>query len=176
MKILFFIVLLYIFRRYLAFIVLCVPLRIVNQRSRVAFLAEKKDNSLNACCEKLPTPMNLALQKNENEHASGFSLARVLKKKIFCIIYGYSKYLIYTIKYFPSHVVRNWVYKYIFLVDCHPNSTIYFGCEIRAGYSLQSAEAVLSVIIAFWMHGKAFISVKMLTLVQRYTFGQRAMI
>lgn len=136
MKFLFFIVLLYIFRRYLVFIVLCVPLRIVNQRSRVAFLAEKKDNSLNACCEKLPTPMNLALQKNENEHASGFSLARVLKKKIFCIIYGYSKYLIHTIKYFPSHVVRNWVYKYIFLVDCHPNSTIYFGCEIRAGYSL----------------------------------------
>lgn len=81
MKFLFFIVLLYIFRRYLVFIVLCVPLRIVNQRSRVAFLAEKKDNSLNACCEKLPTPMNLALQKNENEHASGFSLARVLKKK-----------------------------------------------------------------------------------------------
>ena len=55
MKFLFFIVLLYIFRRYLVFIVLCVPLRIVNQRSRVAFLAEKKDNSLNACCEKLPT-------------------------------------------------------------------------------------------------------------------------
>lgn len=23
-----------------------------------------------------------------------------------------------------------------FLVDCHPNSTIYLGCEIRIGYSL----------------------------------------
>lgn len=125
----------YIFRRYLAFVVLCVPLRIVNQRSRVAFLAEKGNNSLNICCEKLPH-MYFASQKNENEHTSGFYLERVLKKKIFCIIYGYSRYLIHTIKYFPSHIVRNWVYKYIFLVDRHPNSTIYFGCEIRAGFSL----------------------------------------
>lgn len=44
--------------------------------------------------------------------------------------------MILTIKYFPSHVVRNWVYKYIFLVDRYPNSSIYLGCEIRAGYSL----------------------------------------
>lgn len=124
----------YIFRRYLAFIVLCVPLRIVNQRSRVAFLAENGNNNC-VCCEKSP-PYESCFAKNENEHTSGCYLAGVLKKKIFCIIYGYSKYLIHTIKYFPSHVVRNWVYKYIFLINRHPNSTIYFGCEIRAGYSL----------------------------------------
>lgn len=127
----------YIFRRCLVFIVLCVPLRIVNQRSRVAFLAEKENNSLNMCCEKLPPPsINITSRKNENEYSFIVYLARVLKKKIFCTIYGYSKYLVHTIKYFPSHAVRNWVYKYIFLVDRHPNSTIYFGCEIRAGYSL----------------------------------------
>ena len=85
---------------------------------------------------KTCSPMNLTLQKNENEHASEPFLVRVIKTKFFCIIYGYSKYLVHTIKFFPSHIVRNWVYEYIFLVDRHPDSTIYFGCEIRAGYSL----------------------------------------
>ena len=37
---------------------------------------------------------------------------------------------------FPSHAVRNWVYRNIYLVDKHKTSVIYFGCEIRSGVNL----------------------------------------
>lgn len=129
MKVLFFIVLCYIFSHYLAFIVLCIPLRILNQRSRLAFLADRKEGVFSGTA-------NLVSLENVSGKGLVKSFAKIVKTKVFCLIYSYSRYLVHTIKYFPSHTVRNIVYKHVFLVDRHPDSVIYFGCEIRAGYCL----------------------------------------
>lgn len=59
-----------------------------------------------------------------------------IKNQIFIFFIGYERYLIHRIKMFPSHAVRNWVYRNIYLVDKHKTSVIYFGCEIRSGVNL----------------------------------------
>lgn len=123
MTIIFILLVLYVFRDYIAFIFLAFPLRVFNSRMRIQ---ETKIISKEALGEvndqSLLHPYQTFVQK--------------IKKQIFIFFIGYERYLIHRIKMFPSHAVRNWVYRNIYLVDKHKTSVIYFGCEIRSGVNL----------------------------------------
>lgn len=121
MTIIFILSVLYIFRDYIAFIFLAFPLRVFNFRMRILRKHEiLKDGGANK--------QNLEMPK--------LSFCQKIKNQIFIFFIGYERYLIHRIKMFPSHTVRNWVYRNVYLVDKHKTSVIYFGCEIRSGVNL----------------------------------------
>ena len=64
------------------------------------------------------------------------SVTQKIKDFLFFVISGYSKFLMVRIGYFPSHDVRNMVYKYLYLVDKDFTATIYYGAIIRGGGNL----------------------------------------
>lgn len=51
-------------------------------------------------------------------------------------LYGYMRYMLFQIGWIPSHHIRNFIYRHIFLVDMAPKSIIYWGAEIRGSYNL----------------------------------------
>lgn len=121
MTIIFILLVLYVFRDYIAFIFLAFPLRVFNSRMRIQGKQE------------------IQIGGGTNEQSvemPNLSFGQKIKKQIFIFFIGYERYLIHRIKMFPSHAVRNWVYRNIYLVDKHKTSVIYFGCEIRSGVNL----------------------------------------
>lgn len=121
MTIIFILLVLYVFRDYIAFIFLAFPLRVFNSRMRIQGKQEiQKDGGANELCLEMPK----------------LSFSQKIKNQIFIFFIGYERYLIHRIKMFPSHAVRNWVYRNVYLVDKHKTSVIYFGCEIRSGVNL----------------------------------------
>lgn len=114
---------LYVFRDYIAFIFFALPLRLFNSRMRIQETKSIQKESLGGV--------------NEQNHVSpNISFGQKIKNQIFIFFIGYERYLVHRIKMFPSHAVRNWVYRNIYLVDKHKTSVIYFGCEIRSGVNL----------------------------------------
>lgn len=121
MTIIFILLVLYVFRDYIAFIFLAFPLRVFNSRMRIQGKQE------------------IQIGGGTNEQSvemPNLSFGQKIKNQIFIFFIGYERYLIHRIKMFPSHAVRNWVYRNIYLVDKHKTSVIYFGCEIRCGVNL----------------------------------------
>lgn len=114
---------LYVFRDYIAFIFLALPLRLFNSRMRIQETKNILQESLGGVNE-------------QNHESPNISFGKKIKNQIFIFFIGYERYLIHRIKLFPSHAVRNWVYRNIYLVDKHKTSVIYFGCEIRSGVNL----------------------------------------
>lgn len=114
---------LYVFRDYIAFIFLAFPLRLFNSRMRIQETKSIQKESSGGVNE-------LSLV------SSNTSFGKKIKNQIFIFFIGYERYLIHRIKMFPSHAVRNWVYRNIYLVDKDKTSVIYFGCEIRSGVNL----------------------------------------
>lgn len=53
---------------------------------------------------------------------------------------GYYRWMIKTTGNIPSHHIRNFFYKYVFLVSMGKNSIIYHGCEIRGSWLLSLDE------------------------------------
>ena len=121
MTIIFILLVLYVLRDYIAFIFLAFPLRVFNSRMRIQGKQEVQiGGGTNEQSVEMPN----------------LSFGQKIKKQIFIFFIGYERYLIHRIKMFPSHAVRNWVYRNIYLVDKHKTSVIYFGCEIRSGVNL----------------------------------------
>lgn len=118
MYIIFILLFLYVFRDYIAFAIFAFPLRVFNPRMRLPI----------ASCNVMKNSVEKPTKQSEQ---SGLFL-----KKIFIFFIAYERYLIHRIKMFPSHTVRNWIYRNIYLVDKHKTSVIYFGCEIRSGVNL----------------------------------------
>lgn len=123
MSIIFTFLALYVFRDYIAFIFLALPLRLYNSQMRIQETKNIQKGSWGGV--------------NEQNHVSpNISFGKKIKNQIFIFFIGYERYLIHRIKMFPSHAVRNWIYRNIYLVDKHKTSVIYFGCEIRSGVNL----------------------------------------
>lgn len=53
---------------------------------------------------------------------------------------GYIRYSIFKIGLIPSHAIRNFLYKNIYLVKMAKNSILYYGSEIRTPYNLTIGE------------------------------------
>lgn len=56
---------------------------------------------------------------------------------------GYIRYMQFQVSYIPSHHIRDWIYKNIYLVKMAPNSIIYFGAEIRGSYNLKIGKGAI---------------------------------
>lgn len=53
---------------------------------------------------------------------------------------GYTRYMQFQVAFIPSHRIRNFLYREVYLVKMEKNSIIYFGTEIRGGYMLAIGE------------------------------------
>lgn len=116
-----------VLRRYIAFILLCIPLRLLNKKNKRKFIVEIKKNQ------------NPDKQQHVNKQNKKGFIQRI-KDFIFFVVSGYGKFLIKNIGYFPSHFVRNTIYKHIYFVDKAKSSTIYYGVIIRGGHNLRIDE------------------------------------
>lgn len=109
--------------KLLIFIILCIPLRILNKKKEK--ISEKPSSK-----GTIPqTVLNVQKPKKKG-------CIQTFKDCLFFIISGYGKYLMKNIGYFPSHFIRNTIYRYIYLVDKDKTSTIYYGAIIRGGQNL----------------------------------------
>ena len=72
---------------------------------------------------------------NENGLKSGH--VQYIKTKIRMFIDGYIRYITFQIGLIPSHLIRNFIYRHILLIDLAPSAIIYFGAEIRGSYNLK---------------------------------------
>ena len=61
---------------------------------------------------------------------------RIDKRGLINIVDGYFRWMIKIISDIPSHHIRDFFYKYIFLVKMEKNSVLYYGSEIRAPWML----------------------------------------
>lgn len=53
------------------------------------------------------------------------------------LINGYLRYFIFKVGYIPSHLIRNFIYRKVLLVNMAEYAIIYYGSEIRAPYNLK---------------------------------------
>lgn len=66
-----------------------------------------------------------------------------IKKIIAKLIIGYHRWMMIETGNIPSHLLRNFIYRNIYLVNLAHNATIYYGAEIRAGINLNIGEGSL---------------------------------
>lgn len=92
----------------------------------------------------------LHYQKNKNnvkgdisEKPSSQYSSSMLKRRILNFADGFYRYCIYIGGNIPSHHIRNFFYKYVFLVRMKRNVVIYYGAEIRAPYLLTIGEGTV---------------------------------
>ena len=110
------------FWKFFLFILLAIPLRIFNLKQRVT----------SPLCDDSKDHMSKVItQKKKKKHF------QKIRDFLFSIIWGYERLLMVQIGYFPSHRIRNFVYRRIFLVDIGENTIIYYGAFIRLGSSLK---------------------------------------
>lgn len=125
MKIVLFLLSLIILWQFILFILLAIPLRYINLRKK-----KNNNRSINNTNVNDKVEVNI----NYKQHKSFFQL---IKDQIFFLVSGYERVLMYKIGYFPSHRVRNFVYKKIFLIEKEDTSIIYYGAYIRGGHNLK---------------------------------------
>lgn len=59
-----------------------------------------------------------------------------IKRTLSKYLQGYIRYMQYKVSYIPSHHIRKYIYRKIYLVRIEENSVIYYGTEIRGSYFL----------------------------------------
>lgn len=108
--------------KWIVFITSLLPIRFLNKRLQ----------------KKYRLKMNLV-----NNHESGGLLKESntfknnVRIKLLRYINGYLRYATFNVGMIPSHTIRNFLYRDIFLVGMREDAIIYFGAEIRAPYNLQ---------------------------------------
>lgn len=118
-----FILIIILLRRVIGLLLSLVPLRLFNQRARGykindAYLDNKNDK--------------IVTSERPN--------TRTLKTIVLNYIYGFNRYWDFECGRIPSHRIRKFMYRTIWLVKLGPKVVIYWGAEIRAGYNLTIGE------------------------------------
>ena len=116
-------VLIIVFWKISLFIILSIPLRIFNLKMKKRRITE---NSIGVDEKE---------KRFDNKKYQNICV-QYIKKQLFLYITGYDRFLMYQIGYFPSHYIRNIIYKYIFLINKSKGSIIYYGAYIRGGANL----------------------------------------
>jgi len=65
---------------------------------------------------------------------------RTFKTVLLNYLYGFNRYWDFECGRIPSHRIRNFMYRTIWLIELAPKAVIYWGAEIRAGYNLTIGE------------------------------------
>ena len=91
--------------------------------------------------------VHIAKKKKSNRQVEGMDLneARIGENRSAVsfmkrCIYGYIRYANFQVGLIPSHHIRNFLYRYIWLVDIKENAVIYWGAEMRASEQLHIGE------------------------------------
>lgn len=119
------IVIFLIYWKWIAFIALSPMVRMVSKRER------QRDSR------------EVALSKqNTAGVSSGFlgHLLTIVKTELARKIRGYHRWMMIETGYIPSHHIRNFIYRHIYLADIASDAAIYYGGEIRAGINLHIGE------------------------------------
>ncbi|MDE5871796.1 MAG: acyltransferase [Muribaculaceae bacterium] len=112
-----------VYWRWLVFIILSPLVRTVSKRE---VQRDSKEVSLSKQASGDTTPSRRLGQK--------IKLAAARK------IRGYHRWMMIETGGIPSHHIRNFIYRNIYLIDIAHNATVYYGAEIRAGINLHIGE------------------------------------
>ena len=113
-----------VFWKITLFMLFAIPLRIFNLKMRNERMIRGNGN--------IEKGDKIDIKKKHDQSV----FVKFVKKQLFFTITGYARLLMYQVGYFPSHSIRNFIYKYIFLVDKSKESIIYYGAYIRGGENL----------------------------------------
>lgn len=61
----------------------------------------------------------------------------LLKREIINYVDGWYRFCLYYVGSIPSHHIRNFFYKYVFLIKMHHTSVIYYGAEFRSPFLIE---------------------------------------
>lgn len=119
------VILVVIFGKWVAFILLSPLIIKYNRRKQRQAYNTAKDDVLYKSC-----PI-----KSDLVHDETISQSRV-KSLIRRYLEGFIRYMQFKISYIPSHHIRDNIYKKVYLIKIDNNAIIYFGAEIRGSYNL----------------------------------------
>lgn len=54
-----------------------------------------------------------------------------------CYATGFVRYYDYRVSHIPSHHIRNWIYRNLYLMKLHKSATIYYGAQIRKPFNIK---------------------------------------
>ena len=114
--------LIFVCRRTLGLLMSLVPLRLYNQKAR-SYVPLVNQHQVETT--------STIIVKNKTKS---------LKSLLLNYINGYNRYCDFTCGRIPSHRIRNFMYRTIWLIKLAPKAVIYWGAEIRAGYNLTIGE------------------------------------
>ena len=66
-----------------------------------------------------------------------------IKSIVSSYVKGFVRYSIFQIGFIPSHTLRNFLYKYVYLIEIGKKAVIYFGAEIRSPYNLKIGKGTI---------------------------------
>lgn len=78
----------------------------------------------------------IELDNARDEYMQKGKFMYLLKRTAARKIRGYHRWMMIETGYIPSHHIRNFIYRHLYLIGLSPTATIYFGAEIRAGINL----------------------------------------
>ncbi len=109
-------------RRCIGLLLSWIPLRLLNKKAKkyVTNKHPQKREDKNTPVEKIKT--------------------RTFKFVLLHYLSGFNRYWDFECGRIPSHRIRNFMYRTIWLVELAPKAVIYWGAEIRAGYNLTIGE------------------------------------
>lgn len=84
--------------------------------------------------------VSLAKATAESSRSRKKAVYRKFMLQVARILRGYHRWMMIETGRIPSHHIRKFIYRRLYLVDLSSNTAIYYGAEIRAGINLHIAE------------------------------------
>lgn len=82
----------------------------------------------------------VSLSKLQKSRQASQGIKRYMRLAATRKIRGYHRWMMIETGYIPSHHIRNFIYRNLYIVDMAANSVVYYGAEIRAGINLHIGE------------------------------------
>jgi len=111
----------FLLRRIIGLLVSLIPLRLYNKKAKRYITNE------------------LQMQEDRITNVEEIK-SRTFKSVLLNYLYGFNRYWDFECGRIPSHRIRNFMYRTIWLIELAPKAVVYWGAEIRAGYNLTIGE------------------------------------
>lgn len=85
----------------------------------------------------------VSLSKRQESEQASSGIKSCLKLAAARKIRGYHRWMMIETGGIPSHHIRNFIYRHLYLVNLAHDATIYYGAEIRAGINLRIGEGTI---------------------------------
>ena len=107
-------------------------------------LAEKIDRKLNSNNTNDGRTMESKQEESKSEKSNKSNLKGLLYNKLNGYCYGWMRYCIVKVGHFPSHRIRNLLYRFVFNMKITKRTVIYGDCEIRSPWNIKADNCVIS--------------------------------